>query len=104
MPEAESARKVVSSPESTGRKPSSNERIWGRSVMAYGYAGIPSILIQGQSRLGISPLQMNIIIQLLDYWHDPERRPFPTKKILRTGSMLPPRPFKRTSVNLSKRG
>ena len=23
---------------------------------------------------------MNIVIQLLDYWRDPHRRPFPTKK------------------------
>ena len=44
------------------------------------HTAIPSILIQAQSRLGITPLQMNIIMQLLDYWREPERRPFPTKK------------------------
>ncbi|GAA4246962.1 hypothetical protein GCM10022293_00570 [Azospirillum formosense] len=50
--------------------------------MESGYTAIPSILIQAQSRLGISVLQMNIIVQLLDYWRDPDRRPFPTKKEL----------------------
>jgi hypothetical protein len=43
---------------------------------------VPSILIQAQRRLGINPTQMNIIIQLLDYWREPARKPFPSKKDL----------------------
>lgn len=58
---------------------SSTERIWGKAVRNYGYAGIPSIMIQGQRRLGVTPLQMNILIQLLDYFYDPTRHPFPRK-------------------------
>ena len=65
-----------------GKQSSSTEKIWGKAVYSYGYAGIPSILIQGQRRLGLSPMQMNICIQLLDYWFDPTRKPFPTKKDL----------------------
>lgn len=71
---------VVRFPKTEPRKPSSTERIWGKAVMSHGYTGIPSILIQAQSRLGITPAQMNIVIQLLDYWRDPDRRPFPAKK------------------------
>jgi predicted transcriptional regulator len=37
-------------------------------------------LIRGQRRLGINTTQMNIILQLLEYWVDPARKPFPTKK------------------------
>jgi predicted transcriptional regulator len=58
---------------------SSTELIWGKAVRNYGYAGIPSIMIQGQRRLGVTPLQMNILIQLLDYLYDPTRPPFPRK-------------------------
>jgi Helix-turn-helix domain len=65
-----------------GRKASSTEKIWGKAVYKHGYAGIPSILIQAQRRLGINTTQMNIIVQLLDYWHEPTRRPFPSKKEL----------------------
>jgi predicted transcriptional regulator len=36
-------------------------------------------MIQGQRRLGVTPLQMNILIQLLDYLYDPTRHPFPRK-------------------------
>lgn len=62
------------------RKPSSTETIWGKDVIRHGYAGVPSILIRGQRRLGINPTQMNIILQLLEYWVEPTRKPFPTKK------------------------
>ena len=47
-----------------------------------GYTGVPSILIRAQSRLGINATQMNIILQLLDYWVEPSRKPFPSKKEL----------------------
>ena len=57
----------------------SHERIWGKPVLSHGYTALPSILIRAQSRLGITPLQFNIIVQLLDYWRDPERAPFPSK-------------------------
>ena len=64
------------------RTVSSTEKIWGKPVLKHGYAGIPSILIRSQSRLGLSPIQMNIIVQLLDYWFDPARPPFPAKNDL----------------------
>jgi hypothetical protein len=73
---------VIDFPKSSNKKSSSTERIWGKAVYSHGYAGIPSIMIQAQRRLGINSTQMNIIIQLLDYWHEPSRKPFPTKKEL----------------------
>ena len=82
MSSAEEKGKVVDFPKTGARKASSQERIWGKAVLRHGYTGIPSILIQAQSRLGITPLQMNIVIQLLSYWRDPDRRPFPSKKEL----------------------
>ena len=66
--------------QSHASKPSSSEQIWGKPVMANGYAAIPSILIRAQSRLGINTTQFNILVQLLEYWRSPERRPFPSKR------------------------
>ncbi len=80
MSEADQPEKIIRFPKGDSKKPSSTERIWGKAVLTHGYTAIPSILIQAQSRLGITPLQMNIIIQFLDYWREPERPPFPTKK------------------------
>jgi predicted transcriptional regulator len=62
------------------RKPSSTEVIWSKPVLAHGYTAIPSILIRAQARLGINSTQFNILIQLLEYWQDLTRKPFPRKK------------------------
>lgn len=79
MSAEKSENKVVQLPTAKKNK-SSTERIWGKAVYGHGYAGIPSILIKGQSRLGVTTTQFNILIQLLDYWQEPSRIPFPTKK------------------------
>lgn len=73
---------VVEFPKSPPKKASSHERIWGKPVLGHGYTALPSMLIQAQSRLGITPLQFNILAQLLDYWRDPARAPFPSKNDL----------------------
>ena len=73
---------IIDFPTEASKKASSTERIWGKAVYRHGYAGIPSILIQAQKRLGINAMQMNIIVQLLDYWFEPSRKPFPTKREL----------------------
>ncbi len=76
------AKAEIIFPNHETKKPSSNERIWGKAVYGNGYGAIPSILIQGQRGLRITPMQMNILIQLLGYWHEPTRKPFPSKKDL----------------------
>lgn len=82
MSDSNSEAEVISFPKPKTKSASSHERIWGKAVMSQGYAGIPSILIQAQRRLGINSMQMNIIIQLLDYWFEPSRKPFPSKREL----------------------
>ena len=73
---------VVPFPSKTdpAKKVSSNEHIWGKAVMSHGYTAVPVIMVRAQSRLGINATQFNILVQLLEYWRTPERRPFPTKK------------------------
>lgn len=77
-----SASTVVEFPKKSAKTISSHEKIWGKPVLTHGYTALPSILIQAQSRLGITPLQFNILAQLLDYWRDPARAPFPSKSDL----------------------
>lgn len=64
------------------RSPSSIDRIWGRDITRHGFVGVPSILIRAQRRLGLNSTQLNLIVQLLEYWRDPARKPFPSKQEL----------------------
>jgi DNA-binding MarR family transcriptional regulator len=81
---ATTSKNKIDSSRTEGAKPqkSSTERIFGPKVLSHGYTGIPNILLRGQKRLGISATQFNIIAQLLSYWIDPNRPPFPSKREL----------------------
>jgi hypothetical protein len=81
MADAAPTATVVEFPKAP-KKTHSTERIWGKAVTSHGYAGVPNLLIRSQARLGLSPLQFNIVVQLLEYWHDPSRPPFPSKEEL----------------------
>ena len=73
---------ALSFPKPATGRISSTEVIWGKAVLSHGYTGVPSILIQAQVRLKLNPVKMNIIVQLLDFWRNPERKPFPSKREL----------------------
>ena len=61
---------------------SSTHKIFGAKVLDHGYTALPNILLRGQKRLGITTTQFNIIAQLMSYWFDPARAPFPSKRDL----------------------
>lgn len=69
-------------PSNPSASKSSTERIFGAKVYSHGYTGIPNVLLRGQKRLGINATQFNIIAQLLSYWINPQRPPFPSKREL----------------------
>lgn len=100
----QSTATVVEFPKSPPKKASSHERIWGKSVLGHGYTALPSMLIQAQSRLGITPLQFNILAQLLDYWRDPARAPFPSKNDLASRIGCKPKTIQTNIRALEKAG
>ncbi|MCW2308951.1 helix-turn-helix domain-containing protein [Rhodobium gokarnense] len=104
MSDQEKTAEVVKFPKSSEKGKSSTEKIWGKPVYSHGYAGIPSILIQAQRRLGINPTQMNIIVQLLDYWFEPSRRPFPSKKELAERMAVTPKTIQNNVRALEQAG
>lgn len=55
---------------------------WGPVLTAPGWAAIPNIIIRRQKALGLTPLDVNIIMQLLTYWWEPENLPRPSKKTI----------------------
>jgi DNA-binding MarR family transcriptional regulator len=80
------------------------EKLWGKAVQSHGYAAIPSIMIRAQHRLGITPTQFCILVQLLEYWRTPDRVPFPTKKQLADRIGLKPKAIQLNIAALEKAG
>lgn len=101
----EPAANVVEFPAAKpARKTPSTEAIWGKAVAGHGYAGVPAILIRVQGRLGLSPTQFNIVVQLLEYWRSPERRPFPSKRDLAERMGMSEKTIQTNMAALEKRG
>ena len=92
----------------TKRKPpapkSSTERIFGTKVISHGYTALPNILLRAQKRLGITTTQFNIIAQLLSYWIDPTRPPFPSKRDLSQRMGITPQTLRINIAALEERG
>lgn len=86
------------------KKKSSTEVIFGSKVLSHGYTAIPNIMVRAQARLGISTTQFNIIAQLLSYWIDPKRPPFPTKKELAQRMSITPKTVQTNIAALEKSG
>jgi hypothetical protein len=59
-----------------------SEKKFGKPVMDVGYCITPSLLMKAQARIGLNPVQFNIVMQLLDQWWSAERRPWPAKATL----------------------
>lgn len=58
------------------------ERKWGKDAIATGYTVLPSALLQAQSRLGISAMQLAVLVHLIEHWWSPHTMPFPKKEVI----------------------
>ena len=92
---------ATSAPKS---KRSSTQAIFGDAVYRHGFVGLPSVLVRGQARLQLSPTEFNIVVQLLSYWIDPKRPPFPSKKDLARRMGLNPATVRINIAKLEERG
>lgn len=81
-----------------------SERKYGKPVMDLGFCIVPSLLMRAQARLGINTVQFNIIMQLADFWWDPERKPYPAKKLLSDRIGMSERQIQRQIAELETAG
>jgi hypothetical protein len=60
-----------------------SERKWGRDVMEVrNFCLFPSLLLHAQARLKITPTQLALLMHLIDFWWDADRKPWPRKALL----------------------
>ncbi|HQT53381.1 MAG TPA: helix-turn-helix domain-containing protein [Phenylobacterium sp.] len=85
----------------TGRQ---SEEKWGVEVMGLGFCMLPSLLFRAQARLGLNPTQLAVLLQLADFWWDPNRKPFPKKADLAERLSLSERQVQRHIADLEAAG
>ncbi len=57
-----------------------NERKWTRELMAEGWTAWPSVFLEYQRELGLTPTHVNILLQIARCWWEPASMPFRSKK------------------------
>lgn len=85
------------------KKLRANERKWTPELMAPGWTMIPSVLMEYQRELGLSPVQFNILMQLAKYWWT-ENPPFVAKKTIARAMNVSPRTVQRHLTELETAG
>lgn len=81
-----------------------SEQKFGKDVMALGFSIVPSLLLRAQKRLGLNPTQLTILMHLLDYWWDADRKPYPSKATLAERVNLGERQIQRYIAEMEQAG
>ena len=77
---------------------------WSPQVMNHGYTPLPNLLLRAQGKLKITPVQLNVLVQLAEHWWEADKDPFPAKERIATRMGKSPRQIQRYITQLEKRG
>jgi len=87
-------------PKAEPKSERESEKKWGVAVMDLGYTQIPSLIFRAQARLGLSAVQLALLLHLVDYWWKRAQMPFPNKATLAQRMNLSPRQIQRLLTEL----
>jgi len=68
-----------------------NEKKWTKPLMDSGWSVLPNIIIEKQAALGLDPLDMNIILHLVQYWWVVDNLPHPSVSTIAEAIGVTPR-------------
>src|SRR5262249_7850378 len=64
---------------------------WTPAVIKLGYTTLPSLLFRAQAKLKLNPIQLNVLLQIIEHWWDADKNPYPAKEtIARRMKKTPP--------------
>ena len=77
-----------------------NEKKWTPTLMQAGFTILPNVLFERQQALGLTPLDINIILHIASYWWSEESRPHPSKTTIAQAIGIAPRTVQRRIASL----
>lgn len=81
-----------------------NEKKWGKTLMSSGWTAFPSIILEKQHALGLTAMDINIILYLSTHWWEAERKPYPSKKTIAQALGVTPRTIQKRIAALEQLG
>ena len=95
---------VIPLPTAAKKKKMLAEHKWSAKVMKLGYTPLPNLLLRGQAKLKLSPIEFNIVVQLLMHWWDADDHPFLAKETIGIRIGKSSRQVQRCITQLEKKG
>lgn len=83
---------------------STNEKKWSKELMEAGWVSFPSILLEKQQAIGLTPTDVNIILHLVSYWWVADNKPYPSKASIAAAMGVQPRTVQRRIAALEGAG
>jgi predicted transcriptional regulator len=77
---------------------------WSPQVMKFGYTPLPNLLLKAQGKLKITPMQFNVLVQVVEHWWEAERDPYPAKDTIARRMNKSPRQVQRYLTQLEDAG
>ena len=81
-----------------------NEKKWSKPLMDAGWSVLPNIIIEKQAALGLDPLDMNIILHLVQYWWVADNLPHPSVSTIADAIGVTPRTIQKRIKALEELG
>ncbi len=72
-----------------------NEKKWSKTLMDAGWTALPSVILDRQQALGLSALDLNILLHIAKHWWEADDLPFPGKKSIAACIGVTPRTVQR---------
>jgi len=76
---------------------------WGPAVDA-GFLAVPNILVRSQDKLGLTPNDLVVVLNIILHWWHQDRRPAPRSTAIAKRTGLGPRTVQRSLRKLEKKG
>lgn len=83
---------------------SKQDEMWGADVMRLGWVNVPNLLIQQQARIGVTALEMAVLLHILQHWWQAKKLPFPGNTRLAAQLGISARQVQRHIAALEKKG
>jgi DNA-binding transcriptional regulator YhcF (GntR family) len=79
-----------------------NEKKWSKLLMDAGWTAFPSVIIENQKQLGLSPIDMCILLHLASKWWTADGKPYPAKGTMAKAINIDPRTVQRRIAAMEK--
>jgi hypothetical protein len=76
---------------------------WGDAALV-GFSQVPDTLLKAQHAIGISPLELNVLLNLISFWWKADDQPYPSSAAIAKRMGVQPRTVQKTIKVLVDRG